>query len=311
MGKPKNSYEKVAELFGANGYTLVDTVYKNNRTRLHAKCANGHDCFIRYNDLQQGHGCSDCSGTRKKVIEEVRSFFEKEGYSLISTEYVNSTTPLHVKCPKGHESYPVYGNFQQGERCLDCSGHKTKTIEEVRSIFEKEGYRLISTEYERNKEHLYSICPKGHDCFVAFSKFQDGRRCSSCQNNGTSKPEIELFEIIKKIIPSVKKLRDRKVKIEGKPYIHGFDIDILAPELNLGIEFDGPYHHSFEYMRKDPKRCEWTDEDIRNYHEIKDAWFATKGIAILHIEWDDWKQNKESCINRCLEFLGLSTERAA
>jgi hypothetical protein len=123
-------------------------------------------------------------------------------------------------------------------------------------------------------------------------------------SRGSSVEEKELYGIIKNIFSSATKIRDTKVKIEGKPYIHGFDIDILVPELGLGVEYDGPYHHSFEYMRNDPKRSEWPDEDVRNYHEIKDAWFATKGIKILHIKGKDWEDDKQACINKCLEFLG-------
>jgi hypothetical protein len=43
---------------------------------------------------------------------------------------------------------------------------------------------------------------------------------------------------------------DNKVKIKGKPYIHGFDIDIFIPELNIGIEFDGGYYHTFAGLKE-------------------------------------------------------------
>lgn len=118
---------------------------------------------------------------------------------------------------------------------------------------------------------------------------------------GSSKPEKELFSIIFKKFPNTKKLRDKKVKIEGKPYIKGFEIDILVG--NLGIEFDGKRYHSFEFMRKDKQKKFWSDEDIRNYHKLKDDWFAIKGIQILHIKEEDWNSDKESCIQKCLAFL--------
>jgi len=125
------------------------------------------------------------------------------------------------------------------------------------------------------------------------------------RSSGTSKQELELFGRIKAICPEAKKLRDMQVKIEGKSHIHGFDIDIFIPDLNLGIEFDGKYHHSFEAMRADPKRSKWSDDDIRNYHNLKDTWFwSSKGIKILHIKWDDWIADKQACIQRCFDFLG-------
>lgn len=123
---------------------------------------------------------------------------------------------------------------------------------------------------------------------------------------GTSLAENHLFSIIKDVYPKAKKIRDKNVRIAGKPYIRGFDIDILVGK--LGIEFDGTRWHSFEVMRNDPKKRAWSDEDIRNYHEIKDSWFASKGIQILHIKEKDWDLNEEACIKRCLEFLEVSNE---
>lgn len=128
-------------------------------------------------------------------------------------------------------------------------------------------------------------------------------------SRGSSLAEKELFAIIKNTYPSAKTLRDMKVRIEGKPYIHGFDIDIYIPGLNLGVEFDGTHYHSFEYMRKTKAKSKWSDDDIRNYHEIKDSWFAGKGIKILHIKEEDWKANKNFCIQECLDFL--SSEQIA
>jgi hypothetical protein len=131
------------------------------------------------------------------------------------------------------------------------------------------------------------------------------------KSSNISIPERELFNIIKNIFISTQKLYDRKVKIDKKPYIKGFEIDIFVPELKLGIEFDGKRYHSFEYMRKDKQKKLWTDCDIVNYHEIKDTWFLTKGIKILHIKEQGWLEDKQACIDRCLEFLSLSNRKAA
>jgi hypothetical protein len=116
--------------------------------------------------------------------------------------------------------------------------------------------------------------------------------------------EQDLFNIIIAIYAKTQRLYDRKVKIENKPYIKGFNIDIYVPELRKGIEFDGKYWHSFEVMRKSDDRKEWPDEDVRNYHELKDAWFASKNIALLHIKEEDWKKDKQACVDKCLNFLG-------
>lgn len=126
-------------------------------------------------------------------------------------------------------------------------------------------------------------------------------------SRGSSLPELELMAIIKDIYPSAKKIRDMKVKIKDKPYIYGFELDVLIPELNKAIEFDGKYHHSPEGLLQ-YKKENWPLEDTLNKAQIKDDWFmSSKGIEVLHINEVDWIKDKEKCIQKCFEFLKGST----
>ena len=116
-----------------------------------------------------------------------------------------------------------------------------------------------------------------------------------------SVPEQSLFDIVKSMYPKAQKLTDRKVKIKNKPHICGFDLDIYIPELRKGIEFDGIYWHSEKGLRR--SRDHWPKEDLRNYHQLKDSWFESKRIEVLHIKEEDWNKNKQICINKCMDFL--------
>jgi hypothetical protein len=123
---------------------------------------------------------------------------------------------------------------------------------------------------------------------------------------GTSSPEIELFDIIKTSYPKTQKLSiNKKNLIKEKPYIQGFKLDIYIPELRKAIEFDGKYWHSFEGLNR--SRSHWPEEDIKNYHQIKDFYFFSKGIEILHIKEEDWIKDKQGCIDKCLTFLNRLT----
>jgi len=119
--------------------------------------------------------------------------------------------------------------------------------------------------------------------------------------NNSSKSEISLFNIIKAIYPKTQKLIDKKAKIVGKPYIRGFELDIYIPELRKGIEFDGRYYHSFSGLKR--ARPSWSDDDIINYHQLKDSYFLSKNIKVIHVKEEDWIKNKQACIDKCLEFL--------
>ena len=132
--------------------------------------------------------------------------------------------------------------------------------------------------------------------------------CSHMKDWGSSSAmEEEIFNLIKSIFPNTKKLRDRKVNIKSKKHIKGFDIDSFVPELSLGIEFDGKYHHSFDGLKRSRKN--WPDQDIKNYHKIKDDWFLSIGIKILHIKEEDWISNKQLCVDNIFSFLGVSLIR--
>ncbi len=121
---------------------------------------------------------------------------------------------------------------------------------------------------------------------------------------GISNPEKDLFNGVKSLYPKAQKLRDKKVKIKGKLHITGFDIDIYVPELRKGIEFDGNYFHSVKGLKRG--RPNWAEEDLLSYHEIKDSYFASKGIQILHIKESDWNNNRAECITKIEQFLGIT-----
>jgi len=119
--------------------------------------------------------------------------------------------------------------------------------------------------------------------------------------SNTSYSEKELFDEIKKQYSKTKKLKDCKVNIHDKPHIQGFEIDIYIPELKKGIEFDGTYWHSVEGLKR--SRQGWSQGDLENYHQIKDDYFKSKGIELLHINEKNWLKNKEKCIQKCMKFL--------
>lgn len=118
---------------------------------------------------------------------------------------------------------------------------------------------------------------------------------------GSSTQEKDLFSAIKEKYPKTLNLKDRKVKIEGKPLIKGFDIDIYVPELRKGIEFDGTYYHSVPGLARG--RPNWPQDDLENYHQIKDEYFKSKGIELLHISEEEWLKDQSKCVKKCMEFL--------
>ena len=115
-----------------------------------------------------------------------------------------------------------------------------------------------------------------------------------------SLPQKELETLIRSQYPNIKTNKCFTAKNLAVPSTR-FELDILVTELNKGIEFDGIYHHSFNGLKRG--RPKWTDEQLINYHQIKDTFFSSIGIQVLHIKEADWISDKRACLKKALEFL--------
>jgi len=302
----KFTYEQVQLEFIEKGYILLSKEYVGCFEKLEALCPIGHSMSVSFNNFRNHNvKCPTCSKKKKPTFEEVLRVFNQNGYTLLTQNYKNCDQKLETLCPSGHPHSISFYHFSiRKQRCAICSGTQKYSLEDVRKIVESEGYSLLSTEYKGVFFNIDLMCSKGHSYSPSFHSFKtNNSRCPICGLNGVSKGELELSNIIRGVYPDVKKKRDGKVKIENKPHIKGFEIDIYIPALKKGIEYDGKYYHSFERMRADPDKALWSDDDIRNYHKFKDDWFLSLGIKILHIKEEEWDLDKESCIKRCLDFL--------
>lgn len=78
--------------------------------------------------------------------------------------------------------------------------------------------------------------------------------------------------------------------------IDGLEIDILFPNRNIAIEYNGLYWHS-DRILKDPK----------TYHITKKKICKNKGIKLIQIFEDEWIEKEHIVKNRILHILKLST----
>jgi len=93
------------------------------------------------------------------------------------------------------------------------------------------------------------------------------RMCSKSSSSNKSKPEDEIALYLSNFnIPIIR--NDRKI-------LNGFEIDILLPDHNIGVEHDGLYWHSNLFI----------DE---KYHINKTKKCAFKGIQLIHIFSHQW-----------------------
>lgn len=130
--------------------------------------------------------------TKKLTIELVQESFEKEGYTLLDTVYINSHTKLNYICPQGHQHSIVWDSWKQGHKCPSCAGLTKLTIEFIQCEFGKEGYILLDTVYINCRTKLNYECPNGHKHSITFGNWVSGYRCPYCAKK--AKPTIKFIK---------------------------------------------------------------------------------------------------------------------
>src|ERR1035437_874038 len=238
----------------------------------------------------------------KEFMDSICSHMDPPLTAAYGDEELANAAKLH-KTRRDFEKYNTneyHAAHKRGKEFLDmvCSHiipvlHHTYTDDELREIallygrmvdFKNKNSGAYSAAYDRGLGFLKNIC--------------------SHMKRGISEPERALLGAIQEYFSDAKKFRATKLKISGKEYIKTLEVDILVKELGKAIEYDGGWHHSFEGLKRGHPT--WPVSDIAQYHEIKDSAFLALGIEILHIKQSEWKLNKEDCIQKCLNFLGVS-----
>ena len=136
---------------------------------------------------------------KKLTYEYVKGYIESFNFTLLTNEYKNANTQLHIKCDKGHEFTRTFSKFKQTQKCPHCINHAI-SYEEVKKYMEGENYILLSKEYKNNSEKLHMICDKGHECWISWGNFQQGRRCNICAKESRYEKKRYSLEEVKVLI---------------------------------------------------------------------------------------------------------------
>lgn len=121
--KKKLTYTYIKNKFKEAGYTLLSNEYINN-VKLNYRCPNKHEHSIRWDHFNAGVRCPTCDGQTKSPLSFIKETFAKEGYTLLSKEYINNSTKLTYVCNEGHEHEISWQKFKAGRRCPFCWNKK-------------------------------------------------------------------------------------------------------------------------------------------------------------------------------------------
>ncbi len=279
----------IKEEFAKEDYTLLSTEYKNNKTKLEYICGCGNQSQITWNMFSRGSRCIKCgnskiSGKLKLDFTYIKNGFEKEGCVLLSTEYINSVTPLDYICSCGETSQITWGNFQQGTRCMVCGHIKTTTkrrldFEFVKNEFKRGGCTLLSTEYINSYTPLNYICSCGNQAHIRRGNFSQGARCSICSVK-RSRGERKINKILNsKMINYISEYRVNGCRDERTV---PFDFAIKNNNSIIGlIEYDGKQH----FKPIDFFGGESSFKKTQRHDQIKTEYCIKNDIPLLRIPY--------------------------
>lgn len=104
---------------------------------------------------------------------------------------------------------------------------------------------------------------------------------------GTSQQEIDVFNLIKRLLPGKVVLKNDRNILKGK------ELDIVIPSLKLAIEFNGLFFHC-DAKKSDPM-----------YHLHKSIECERKGYRLIQIMSDEWEKKKPLCIDLIKKSIGI------
>lgn len=274
------------------------------------KCKEGHEWKSAVN-TRAGYktSCPYCS--QVKILpgyndlltidpELVAKSWDYEKNDLLKI-YPNTTgrsnkTKVWWKCQIGHSwlTNIAIRRMMPIDGCIYCSNHTVLAgFNDLKTIFPE---MLHEWDYEKNikapseytfksNQKVWWRCINNHSWRAkVYERTIIGTHCQRCNSGkGISKPEKELIDYIEAIYGEVI-TRDRKT-------IAPHELDIFIPELRLAIEFNGVYWHS-ERQGKG-----------QNYHHNKWQKCQEKGINLLMVWDDEWKNDKKSIKQKLKSIL--------
>lgn len=232
---------------------------------------------------------------KKHQYSFIKGEFEKCGYVLLSTEYINNASPLRYICPYGHKHTVRYNDWRKGVRCPECCSRNTYglryRVEEVKKRYALEGYVLLSDSFKNIRSTVKVRCPNGHIFEQAICSWTAGNRCPYCSNRVRLLNRVdEISEILNKEGYVFKGFVERKVK-----YVcpSGHRHAVLWTDWQRGVRC--PYCNGNARKSIDEIKVEFESEDYillsDNYENCytKLLYICPKGHQ-GSVTWNDWQQ---------------------
>ena len=184
----KNRDKEKENLCNKNGVRLIVIPTLFTRTKLedlqqfiHSECKSLH-IRIPAGMLKKKINLESAwvSNLAIQEMETLHSIAESRNGKCLSKMYINSHTKLEWECANGHRWEAKPNSIKNGSWCLECSGYKRLTIEQMQAIAKERGGKCLSKKYVNQKTKLEWECANGHRWKATSDSVKGGSWCQKC-----------------------------------------------------------------------------------------------------------------------------------
>ena len=248
--KTKEEFIKEADIIHNYKYNYSKINYINNKTKVCIICPEHGEFWQTPANHLKGANCPKC-GCVLRIKNNTKSFkwFLKKAneihhnkYKYDSTNYINTSTPIIITCPK-------HGDFVQkpcwhlkGDGCPKCAGNYVLSTEEFIEKAKKihgNKYDYSKVKYIKSKEKICIICPEHGEFWQTPNEHLMGNGCKKC---GYKKISNKVSLTTQVFIERAKKIHGDKYDYSKVNYV-STRVPIAIICKKHGIFYQKPNYH--------------------------------------------------------------------
>ncbi len=287
-------------------YDYSKVKYKGANYKIKIGCPF-HGEFEQYpNNHLRTSGCPKC-GTIKGSVKLTKSLSDiinkankihDNKYNYSNYNYIGIQNKSIIICPLHDEfeqSMDQHINQKQGcPKCGKLSSITNRTS--TKYSFVNKANKIHDNKYDYSKVKYVNTITKvmiGCPFHGEFEQYPNnhlkGAGCPKCTNI-ISSYELEIQNFLNN--------NNIEFMASNRSIIKPYELDIIIPQYNLAIEFNGQYWHSEQMLKKNNKS--------NSYHKMKTDMCKHAGYQLLTIFESEWVNNKDIIksiiLNKCKQI---------
>lgn len=254
------------QLAADKGGSCLSSEYRNTTTKLHWRCAQGHEWSAVAGAIQQGTWCPVCAGKKPAdmALNELREVAKSRGGECMSDSFWGVKSKMRWRCMKGHEWEAVPDSVRRGTWCPKCIGTVRLTIEDMQETARLQGGQCLSEHYSNADQKVHWRCAAGHEWWAVPYHVRAGHWCPICSAGKSERICKNIFEqMFGRAFPKAKPTWLKGAK--GRT----MELDGYCEELAIAFEYHGIQHYeAVDFFHRGEKSLEKRRHDDAHKERI-------------------------------------------